>query len=168
MKKERNINNIQHLIKIVKQLKAPDGCPWDRKQTHKSLLPYLLEEAYEVVEAVETNNFELLKEELGDLMLHIIFQAELASEANHFSFKDSVSSISKKLIDRHPYVFSNTDNEGGLLKNQWEIKKQKEKNRKNLLDGMPLSLPALLKSQRIQEKVMFYLVETCLFRINCQ
>ncbi|HJL63338.1 MAG TPA: MazG nucleotide pyrophosphohydrolase domain-containing protein, partial [Candidatus Marinimicrobia bacterium] len=92
----------EELINIVKRLKAPDGCPWDREQTNASLLPFFLEEVYEVIESVDNENWSELKEELGDILLHVIFQAVLAEENGHFSIEDSLVNISEKLVRRHP------------------------------------------------------------------
>tara|TARA_Y100001960_G_scaffold252280_1_gene269357 strand:+ start:16 stop:771 length:756 start_codon:yes stop_codon:yes gene_type:complete len=144
-------NNLSKLINIVKTLRAPNGCDWDREQTHKSLIPYLLEETYEVIEAINENNYESLKEELGDLLLHVIFQAELASEKNKFNIEDSIININKKLINRHPHVFNDNKDES-YTKGNWELTKQKEKKRTSVLEGVPKSLPKLLKARRIQEK----------------
>ena len=143
--------NLEKLIEILKQLRAPDGCEWDQKQNHESLIPYLLEEVYEVIEAIETKDDELLKEELGDLLLHVIFQAELASERNKFNIYDSITNIHNKLIKRHPHIFlDKNDTKWGA--GNWELQKQKEKKRNSILDGVPKSLPALTKAKRIQEK----------------
>ena len=143
--------SLEDLINTLKKLRAPDGCEWDRQQNHESLIPYLLEEVHEVIEAIETKNDSLLKEELGDLLLHVIFQAELASEKNKFNIYDSIENINTKLINRHPHVFSNKDNTNWQEGN-WELQKQKEKKRKSILDGVPKSLPSLTKAKRIQEK----------------
>ena len=144
-------NKLENLIKILKKLRSSDGCDWDKEQTHESLIPYLLEETYEVIEAIQTKDYKLLKEELGDLLLHIIFQAELASEKEKFNIYDSIQNINEKLIKRHPYVFNNKNDES-YTKGNWESAKQKEKNRESLLDGVPKALPALTKARRIQEK----------------
>ena len=98
--------NFKKLIDILDALLAPDGCDWDKKQTHQTLLPYLLEETYEVIEAIENKDYNALKEELGDLMLHIIFQADLASDNNKFIISDSIDSVNKKLVSRHPHIFN--------------------------------------------------------------
>lgn len=143
--------SLEDLINTLKKLRAPDGCEWDRQQNHESLIPYLLEEVHEVIEAIETKNDSLLKEELGDLLLHVIFQAELASEKNKFNIYDSIENINNKLINRHPHVFSNKDNTSWQEGN-WELQKQKEKKRKSILDGVPKTLPSLTKAKRIQEK----------------
>ena len=139
------------LIEVLRRLRAPNGCQWDREQNSKSLVPYLLEEAYEVIESIEDGNIEVLKEELGDLTLHILFQAELAKEKGQFDIIDSLKHITKKLIHRHPNVFGNKKINSNINES-WEISKQKEKKRKNILDGVPKNLPALLRARRIQEK----------------
>ena len=144
-------NDLNKLINIVKKLRAPNGCDWDREQTHKSLIPYLLEETYEVIEAINNNDYEALKEELGDLLLHIVFQAELASEKKMFKIDNSINNINNKLINRHPHIFDG-NNVDSYTKGNWELSKQKEKNRKSVLDGVPKYLPSLIKSRRIQEK----------------
>ena len=145
------MTKFEELTQIVKKLRRPGGCDWDRKQTHESLMPYLLEEVYEVIEAIETKDFDLLKEELGDLLLHVVFQADLAEDTNNFSIEDSIDRVNKKLISRHPHIFDNKHNIT-WTKGNWESQKQKEKKRDSVLDGVPNSLPALLKSRRVQEK----------------
>ena len=145
------MDKFNKLIEIVKKLRAPNGCEWDKEQTHQSLIPYLLEETHEVIEAIENRDYDALKEELGDLILHVIFQADLASDENKFSVDDLLSGINKKLINRHPHIFSN-NSDGSYKKGSWEATKKKEKNRDSVLDGVPKSLPALLLSRRIQEK----------------
>ena len=141
----------QKLLEVLESLLGPDGCDWDRKQTHESLIPYLLEETHEVIEAIEKKDMNSLKEELGDLMLHLLFQAKLAENEGHFNIADSLQEISSKLIKRHPHVFLDSkqpkdDNAS------WEQAKKKEKNRDSVLDGVPLSLPTLTRARRIQEK----------------
>ena len=142
------------LLEVLRKLRAPDGCPWDREQTSESLVPYLLEETYEIIEAIEEGNIETLKEELGDLTLHILFQAELAREEKQFDISDSLKYVSEKLIHRHPNVFGQNNNEQskGDINKVWEAAKQKEKKRDNILDGVPKNLPALIRARRIQEK----------------
>ena len=144
-------NKLEDLINILKKLRAPNGCEWDRSQSHESLIPYLLEEVYEVIEAIETKDDSLLKEELGDLLLHIVFQAELANEKKKFNIYDSIQNINEKLINRHPHIFSDEDNKS-WKKGSWELAKQKEKKRNSILDGVPKALPSLTKAKRIQEK----------------
>ena len=142
------------LLEVLRRLRAPEGCPWDREQTAESLIPYLLEETYEIIEAIEEGNAETLKEELGDLTLHILFQAELARDADHFDIADSLKHISEKLIRRHPQVFekNNSEHPKDDMNKSWEAAKQKEKQRDNILDGVPKNLPALIRARRIQEK----------------
>jgi len=143
------MTKFEKLSEIVRKLRSPDGCDWDRQQTHESLTPYLLEEVYEVIEAIEKKDYDLLKEELGDLLLHVVFQAELAQ--NKFSIEDSLDFVNQKLIDRHPHVFKNKNNKSWVEGN-WEKEKQKEKKRDSILDGVPIALPSILKARRIQEK----------------
>ena len=142
---------LEDLIKTLKTLRDPEGCDWNRGQTHETLIPYLLEETYEVIEAIENKDFELLKEELGDLLLHIIFQAELADEKNKFNIYDSILNINQKLINRKPHIFSDSNDDQWKL-GKWEKAKKIEKNRKSVLEGVPKALPSLTKARRIQEK----------------
>jgi tetrapyrrole methylase family protein / MazG family protein len=148
------MRNIQTLLDIMARLRAPDGCPWDRKQTHESLKPFVLEEAYEVTAAIDQGDLPELKDELGDLLLQIVFQAQLASEAGHFDFGDVVAAISDKMIRRHPHVFGDEQEEAidadGVL-DRWEERK-KSREGKGTFDGLPAALPALLKAYRVQEK----------------
>ena len=145
------MDKFDKLIEIVKKLRSPNGCDWDKEQTHESLVPYLLEETHEVIEAIENKDYDALKEELGDLILHVVFQADLASDKNKFSVDDLLDGVNKKLINRHPHIFSN-NSDNSYKKGSWEATKKKEKNRDSVLDGVPKSLPALLLSRRIQEK----------------
>ena len=145
------MDKFNKLIEIVKKLRSPNGCDWDKEQTHQSLIPYLLEETHEVIEAIENKDYDALKEELGDLILHVIFQADLASDKSKFSVDDLLSGINKKLINRHPHIFSN-NSDNSYKKGSWEATKKKEKNRDSVLDGVPKAMPALLRARRIQEK----------------
>jgi len=141
------------LVHIIARLRHPEkGCPWDIKQTPQSLMPYLLEETYELMEAVQNENDDQIKEELGDLLLHILFQARLAEESRRFSLEDVVERINRKLIERHPHVFESDQaiSAEEVLKN-WE-KIKKKKSSRGVLGGVPTKLPALLKAQRVQEK----------------
>jgi MazG family protein len=140
------------LLEIVKTLRGPNGCEWDKAQTHDSLTPYLLEEAHEVIDSIAEHNPSKIKEELGDLMLHIVFQAQIATEAGEFTIADSLDHINSKLVRRHPHVFGATEvkNVSDIKKN-WEVIKLKE-GRKSLMDGLPPSLPALLQARRVQER----------------
>jgi len=151
LKSKETDNNLDKLIKIVKKLRSPNGCDWDREQTHQSLVPYLLEETYEVIESIEQRNFEALKEELGDLLLHVIFQTDISEENKEFNLDDIIDGICQKLIRRHPHIFYDK-NDSRYKKGDWELSKQKEKNRNSVLDGVPIALPALIRASRIQEK----------------
>ena len=146
------VQPLYELVKIMEKLRAKDGCPWDRKQTHKTLKPYLIEEAYEVISAIDNMNDEELKEELGDLLLQVIFHAQIAKEEGRFNIDDVAKGIVEKLIRRHPHVFGNVKVSGSdeVLENWEKIKKTEGKN--SVFDGVPDGLPALLKARRVQEK----------------
>ena len=143
--------SIQDLIQIMNDLR--DKCPWDKKQTLKSLKSLTIEETYELIEAIDKNDYSEIKEELGDLLLHVVFYSKIASEKNQFNFNDVVESLIKKLIYRHPHIYSDTkvNNEDDVKKN-WEKLKSKKSN-KGVLDGVPNNLPTLIKTIRVQEKV---------------
>lgn len=145
--------SFEKLVEILAILRGPKGCPWDQEQTHKDLNPLLLEEAYEVVESVDQENFKNLKEELGDLLVHILFHSQLANETKHFDVTDIVKSACEKLIRRHPHVFGDekVKDTKEVLTN-WEIIKQKEKKKESILEGLPKALPALVKAFRLGEK----------------
>jgi MazG family protein len=143
------------LCDIVAKLRAPGGCPWDREQTHESLLPATIEEAYEVAEAARSKNNAHFREELGDLLLLVVMHAEIASESGQFKIDNVVAAITEKLIRRHPHVFgeSNARDSGAVLK-QWEaIKRQEKKGDQHYLASLPTALPALMRAQKAQSKV---------------
>ena len=145
---------LQKLQEVVKKLRAPEGCPWDQEQTSESMVPYLIEEAYEVVEAIEEGKTQDLLKELGDLLLHIVMQAQMAEEKQQFSLTDSIASINEKLIRRHPHVFGDNRDPAARMADateNWEKAKQDE-GRKSWLDGVPKNLPGLIRAQRVQEK----------------
>jgi MazG family protein len=148
--------SFEKLCEIVTQLRAPGGCPWDREQTHESLLPSLLEEAYEVAAAVRAADDPNLREELGDLLLQIVMHAEIAWESRRFNIDEIIEAVTAKLIRRHPHVFGNSQacDSGAVLK-QWEtIKRQEKKNSvAHYLDDLPAALPALMRAQKAQTKV---------------
>jgi MazG family protein len=145
--------HFQELLAVVDRLRSDQGCPWDREQTPASLIPYLLEETYEVIESIEDGNHQALKEELGDLLLHILFQGRIAQEAGQFTIDDSLRAITAKLIRRHPHVFGDQQVDGvSQVRQRWEAAKQQEKGRDSLLDGVPRTLPALTRACRMQEK----------------
>ncbi|HUK99246.1 MAG TPA: nucleoside triphosphate pyrophosphohydrolase [Nitrospirota bacterium] len=149
-------DNFTALIELMATLRGPDGCPWDRKQTTESLKPFLIEECYEVVDALDEGTPAKVKEELGDLLFQIVFHARIAEEQNQFTMHDVITSNVEKMVRRHPHVFGNarlsTDQE--VLAN-WEDIKKKEKgyeDRKSILEGVPKHLPSLLRAHSIQER----------------
>lgn len=143
-------NKFERLIEIVKKLRRE--CPWDKEQTHSSLRRCLLEEAYEVLDALDNGDMEELKRELGDLLLQVIFHSVIAEENNEFSLDEVIELELEKLIRRHPHVFSNVKvSNSDEVKQNWERHKIKE-GRKSILDGIPVELPALFRAYRIQEK----------------
>src|SRR5438128_3689671 len=153
IRQSRFTNHFQQLCEIVAKLRAPEGCPWDREQTHESLLPALIEEAYEVAEAVRAEDDVNFREELGDLLLLIVMHAEIAREAGRFNIDDVLSDVTKKLIRRHPHVFGKSDaRDSGAVLKQWESIKRTEKTGKHYLDGLPAALPALMRAQKAQSK----------------
>jgi nucleoside triphosphate diphosphatase len=144
-------NKFEEFVAIVKRLRKE--CPWDREQTNDSIKAATIEEAYEVVEAIDNKDYEELKKELGDLLLHVIFHSTIAEEGNHFKLEDVIDSIQEKLIRRHPHVFGNVEVNGTEeVKKNWEEIKLKE-GRKSVVDGVPVNLPALQRAHRLQEKV---------------
>jgi MazG family protein len=148
-------SSFNRLCDIVAKLRAPGGCPWDREQTHESLLPATIEEAYEVAEAARTKNDAHFREELGDLLLLVVMHAEIARESGRFKIDDVIAEITEKLIRRHPHVFgeSNARDAGAVLK-QWEaIKREEKKGDQHYLASLPNALPALMRAQKAQSKV---------------
>ncbi len=139
---------------IMARLRAPEGCPWDREQTHASLKPYVIEEAYEVLEALDAEDMVKLQEELGDLLLQVVFNAEVANEAGNFDMRDVVTGITSKLIRRHPHVFGDVavaDAQEVLV--NWEaIKRTEREHKQSMLDGVPKQMPALSYSESIQKR----------------
>lgn len=153
---------VSSLLRLMARLRGPQGCPWDKAQTKDSLKKFLLEESYEVLEAIEENDAEKLKEELGDLLLQIIFMARLAEENEEFHFRDVVRTLINKLIRRHPHIFSSEQSSPVKMPPQnapevaklWQEVKNNEKksSSSSILNGLPLSLPALERAQRLSEK----------------
>ena len=143
---------LKELIKLVEKLRAPGGGDWDRKQTPETLIPYLLEESHEVAEAILDNEPSLIKEELGDLLLNVVFQVVLAQEKKEFNMDEVINDINEKIITRHPHIFGNNINDKISSKQTWELNKKKQKNRDSILDGIPNSLSPLIVSHRLQDK----------------
>ena len=148
------------LVEIIATLRGPNGCPWDKKQTHQSLLPFLFEESNEVADTILSNDYNHLREELGDLLLQVVLHSQIAKENGHFSISDVIDSISEKMIRRHPHIFSDVKVESEEEVNRlWdEIKKQERKDIKtqnnSILDNVPEKLSALPKSKKIQNEVI--------------
>jgi len=145
------------LVEVMARLRGEGGCPWDREQTRESLKPYVVEEAYEVLEAIDEGNVAKLREELGDLLLQVVFQAQVAREAGEFTIRDVIQGIVEKLVRRHPHVFGGTA--AGTAREvlqRWEAIKREERDHEgrpsSALDGVPRELPALLRAHRLQEK----------------
>ncbi|GAC1553411.1 MAG: nucleoside triphosphate pyrophosphohydrolase [Herpetosiphon sp.] len=155
---ERSVREPEGLRWVIARLLGPNGCPWDRKQTHASLRPFLLEETYEVLEALDTGDFDALAEELGDVLLQILLHSEMARQAGHFDWPDVVAHLTEKLIRRHPHVFGDVAVDGSdeVLRN-WDTIKQQERAERgkvaaSILDGVPPGLPALVQAQQLTAK----------------
>ncbi len=151
-----NYPNLEELIEVIRVLRSENGCVWDRAQTHESLRPNMLEEAYEAVDAINKGDIPNLREELGDVLLQVLLHSQIASEANEFNIEDVAKELKDKLIHRHPHVFGNAkaDTPDEVIKN-WEILKQEEKkDRKSQMDGIPKSLPALVAAQKISKRAV--------------
>ena len=146
---------LSELIKTVAILRSPEGCQWDREQTHQTIRQNMLEEAYEAAEAIDENNIEHLKEELGDVLLQVILHSQIAQDNNEFNIQDVAKMLNEKLIHRHPHVFGeNKTTDTKVILENWEKLKLKEKtDRKRTLDGIP-NLPALLKAMKISKKAV--------------
>jgi len=148
--------NIDDLLIIMKILRAPGGCPWDAEQTHESIVPSLIEETYEAVEAIEAKNPDMLKEELGDVLLQVVFHAAIEDEKGVFGFNDAVTDVCQKMIVRHPHVFGDVTAKTSedVLKN-WDMIKAQTKSQKNLgekLDSIAKPLPSLVRAQKVIHK----------------
>jgi tetrapyrrole methylase family protein/MazG family protein len=150
------LNSLSKLIKITETLMGDDGCPWDKVQTRESLKPYLVEETYEVLEALDENDPEKIKDELGDLLYQILFHSKISSLKGEFDFQDVIDNLSEKMVRRHPHVFEERKlNTPDQVIRQWEEIKKKENNKanqKSILDSVPINLPSLLRAQKLQKK----------------
>jgi len=153
---EQAIISFEKLVQLVKILRSEDGCDWDKIQTSDSLIPYFIEEVYELVDSIDKKDYKNTKEELGDVMLHIVLQAQIAREDKKFTIIDSLDNLNKKLVHRHPHVFGDKKADASFeAKQNWEAMKHKEKKRKSRLDGVPPTLPALTRSHRLQQKAAY-------------
>jgi len=152
---EQDASDFQTLVNIIDRLRAPDGCPWDREQTHLSVRDSLLEECYEVLEAIDSGDKIELKTELGDLLMQVVFHSKIAAENGDFTIGNVIEGIVTKLIRRHPHVFGDREaKDAGEVLRRWEdIKKAEKPTRESMLDGVPIAMPALAYSEEVQGRV---------------
>lgn len=153
---EKKYKNLEELIDVVAKLRAPDGCPWDREQTHTSLRPNMLEEAYEAVDAIDENDMAHLREELGDVLLQVLLHSQIASESNEFTLDDVAKELKEKLIHRHPHVFgtAKVNNADDVLKTWDKLKSEEKTERKSAMDGLSRSQAALISAQKISKRAV--------------
>jgi len=143
----------ERLVEIVARLRGPDGCPWDKKQTRHSLKRYLIEELYELIDSIEKNDFEGMKEELGDLLFQIVIQSQIASEEGRFDVNDVIKGIANKMVERHPHVFGKERfSSPEEVIHWWNRHKREKRGRVSILDGVPESLPALSRASILQKR----------------
>jgi tetrapyrrole methylase family protein/MazG family protein len=143
----------QRLCNVIARLRAPDGCPWDRVQTLKTIKPYTLEETYELLEAIDADDNAAIQEELGDVLLQVVLDSQIAADEGRFTIVDVIGQITQKMIDRHPHVFGDAKaSTPDDVRTHWERAKKREKRRESLLDGIPLDLPALARCARLSKK----------------
>ena len=141
------------LVRVMARLRGPDGCPWDREQTHQTLVRYLLDETYELLEAIDSGDSEHIAEELGDLLLQVVFHAQMAADAGTFDVDDVAGRLVTKLVTRHPHVFGDVEVSGsGEVVANWEVIKDHEKGRTSVLEGVPEALPSLAYAQKLQRR----------------
>lgn len=153
MQDDGNLSNFSTLVDIIAKLRAPDGCPWDREQTHRSLKSNLLEECYEALEAIDEGDDRKLSEELGDIMMQIALHSQIGREEGKFSIEDVLRGINTKLIRRHPHIFGDTRvTSTREVTHNWEALKQEEKGTRSVLDGLPKGMPSLAYSQAMQRR----------------
>lgn len=150
------MKNLEELINTVKTLRSENGCQWDREQTHQTLKPHMLEEAYEAVDAMDNNDMKHLKEELGDVLLQVLLHSQIADESNHFDIEDVAKELNDKLIRRHPHVFGdvNVNSTKEILDNWEQIKKEEKAHRTSVMDGVSKSQSALMSAQKISKKAV--------------
>ena len=151
-----NYPQVERLIKIVAELRGENGCKWDKEQTHKTLRPNMLEEAYEAVDAIDNGDIANLREELGDVLLQVVLHAQIAKDNGEFDIEDVAKELADKLVHRHPHVFGNTkvSSTQEILDNWDKLKKEEKVNRKSVLDGISKSQSALMSAQKISKKVV--------------
>ncbi len=154
------MTSMQQLLKIMQQLRDPEtGCPWDLRQTYRTIVPYTLEEAYEVADAIERGDMTELRDELGDLLFQVVFYSQIAKEEGHFDFNDVAQGICEKMIRRHPHVFSDAEYQSDeALRHAWEKQKEQERDQRNeaqttsQMDGIAQALPALIRAEKLQKR----------------
>ena len=151
-----NYPNLEELIEVIRVLRSENGCVWDRAQSHESLRPNMLEEAYEAVDAINKGDILNLREELGDVLLQVLLHSQIASEANNFNIEDVAKELKDKLIHRHPHVFGSdkADTPEEVIQNWEKLKQEEKKDRKSQMDGIPKSLPALVAAQKISKRAV--------------
>lgn len=163
------------LVKVMERLRGPNGCPWDKKQTHESLMQYLVEESYEVLEAIEEKDMEKLCEELGDVLLQVVFHSRIAMESGKFDIYDVTDSITQKMINRHTHIFGeDVCNTADEVLGNWEEIKRKEQQHKTITDVLkhvPKHMPALMRSYKVQDKAArvgfdWDSIEGAIFKVN--
>ena len=150
------VEELKELVEVIAKLRAPDGCQWDREQTHATLRPNMLEEAYDAVDAIDDNDMTHLKEELGDVLLQVVLHAQIASEEGAFSIEDVARGIKEKLIHRHPHVFGDVkvNSTKDILDNWEKLKAEEKKHRKSAMDGISKAQSALMTAQKISKKAV--------------
>ena len=150
------VEELKEFVEVIARLRAPDGCQWDREQTHRSLRPNMLEEAYEAVDAMDDNDMKHLQEELGDVLLQVVLHAQIASEEGAFTLEDVARGIKNKIIHRHPHVFGNTkvSSTKEILDNWDKLKAEEKKHRKSAMDGVSKAQSALMSAQKISKKAV--------------
>ena len=138
---------------VIARLRSPDGCPWDREQTLATIKPYTLEETYELLEAIDSDDNAAIQEELGDVLLQVVLDAQIAADEGRFTIVDVIEQITRKMIDRHPHVFGDAHAENAAeVRSHWEQAKHREKQRESIFDGIPTALPALARCARLSKK----------------
>lgn len=150
------VEELKELVEVIARLRAPDGCQWDREQTHSSLRPNMLEEAYEAVDAIDDNDMTHLQEELGDVLLQVLLHAQIAAEEKAFSIEDVARELKEKLIHRHPHVFGNVkvNSTKEILDNWDKLKAEEKRHRKSAMDGISRAQSALMSAQKISKKAV--------------
>ncbi len=148
--------NLERLVEIIEILRSENGCVWDRAQTHKTLTPNMLEEAYEAVEAIQEGKPEHLREELGDVLLQVVLHSQIAKDNNEFDIEDVAKELNEKLIHRHPHVFGTAEvsSPQDVVDNWDKLKQEEKKERKSQMDGIPITLPALMACQKISKRAI--------------